>query len=81
VTVKSLVVLPIRAYQVLFAWTPSSCRYYPSCSAYAIEAIETHGVSRGAWLAVRRILRCHPWRAGGVDPVPPRPAGEEMSRR
>jgi putative membrane protein insertion efficiency factor len=80
-TVKSLVVLPIRAYRVLSAWAPPSCRYFPSCSAYAIEAIEIHGVARGGWLAVRRILRCHPWRAGGVDPVPPRSSGEGMSRR
>lgn len=78
---KSLVVLPIRAYQVLFAWVPSSCRYYPSCSTYAIEAIETHGMVRGGWLAARRILRCHPWRVGGVDPVPRHPSAEEMDGR
>jgi putative membrane protein insertion efficiency factor len=70
--VKSLVVLPIRAYQVLSAWTPASCRYHPTCSAYAIEAIEIHGVARGTWLAARRLIRCHPWRPGGVDPVPRR---------
>jgi len=70
--VKSLVVLPIRAYKALSAWTPASCRYYPTCSAYAIEAIEIHGVARGSWLAARRLIRCHPWRPGGVDPVPRR---------
>ncbi|WP_240759286.1 membrane protein insertion efficiency factor YidD [Phytoactinopolyspora endophytica] len=49
-----------------------TCRYYPSCSAYALGAVETHGAVRGSWLAVRRIGRCHPWCAGGVDLVPTR---------
>jgi uncharacterized protein len=48
------------------------CRYYPSCSAYALEAVEVHGAVKGSWLAVRRVARCHPWAAGGVDKVPPR---------
>jgi putative membrane protein insertion efficiency factor len=48
-----------------------TCRFYPSCSAYAREAFERHGVFRGAWLTGRRLLRCHPWNPGGVDPVPP----------
>ncbi|MCB1718787.1 MAG: membrane protein insertion efficiency factor YidD [Candidatus Competibacteraceae bacterium] len=46
------------------------CRFYPSCSQYALEAIDKHGSAKGSWLALRRILRCHPWHAGGVDPVP-----------
>jgi len=46
------------------------CRYYPSCSAYALQAVEEHGALRGSWLAARRVCRCHPWAEGGVDPVP-----------
>lgn len=52
-------------------WTPQSCRYYPSCSQYAVVAITRHGALRGTALAVWRVLRCHPWAAGGVDDVPP----------
>lgn len=61
----------VRVYQV--ALSPvfgGQCRYYPSCSAYALEALERHGARRGAWLAARRIGRCHPFRPGGYDPVP-----------
>ena len=61
----------VRMYQVgLSPLLPASCRYYPSCSAYAITALEKHGAVRGAWLAVRRISRCHPFHPGGYDPVP-----------
>lgn len=61
----------IRAYQLLVApIVPPSCRYYPSCSHYAAEAIAMHGPGRGMLLAVRRLLRCHPWGGSGYDPVP-----------
>lgn len=53
--------------------TPPTCRYYPSCSAYALTAIQRFGPFKGTWLAVKRLVRCHPWTAGGVDHVPPAP--------
>jgi uncharacterized protein len=63
----------IRAYQLLVSpLLPPSCRYLPSCSDYAAEAIATHGAPLGAWLALRRLLRCHPWGGSGYDPVPGR---------
>ena len=65
-----LLVALIRAYRYLLSpWWGRSCRFTPTCSEYAIEAIERHGALRGGWLALRRIGRCHPWRAGGFDPV------------
>jgi len=61
----------IRAYQlVLSPLLGPRCRFYPSCSHYAIEAIETHGALRGSWLSAKRICRCHPFNPGGFDPVP-----------
>ncbi|MFN3884409.1 MAG: membrane protein insertion efficiency factor YidD [Rhodocyclaceae bacterium] len=72
---KRLLALPliwlVRAYQLFVSpFFPPSCRFHPTCSHYAIEALEKHGPLRGAWLAVRRVLRCHPWHPGGHDPVP-----------
>jgi hypothetical protein len=66
--------LAIRAYRWLFAARVSPCRFEPSCSTYALESLETHGLVRGTWLAVRRLGRCHPWGGHGWDPVPPRRA-------
>ena len=68
--VKVLVAL-IRVYQQAFsAGRPPSCRYIPTCSAYAVEALLKHGALKGTWLSVNRVLRCHPFHAGGYDPVP-----------
>ena len=62
----------IRGYRGFISpLLPPSCRFYPSCSAYALEAVQVHGALRGSWLAVRRLSRCHPFHAGGLDPVPP----------
>jgi putative membrane protein insertion efficiency factor len=68
---KWLLTALIRSYQ--YAISPflgRSCRYHPSCSEYAVEAVEKYGALRGGWLALRRIGRCHPWHPGGYDPVP-----------
>lgn len=63
----------IRFYQTAISpFTPSSCRFEPTCSQYAIEAIQTHGIVYGNFLAVKRILSCHPWGKTGYDPVPPK---------
>lgn len=70
---KHLLIALLRVYR--FAISPmygQVCRYYPSCSAYALESVQVHGSLRGSWLAVRRLGRCHPWADGGLDPVPPR---------
>ena len=67
-----LLLLLVRTYQLSISpLLPPTCRFYPSCSEYAAQAIRLHGPLRGAWLATRRLGRCHPFHAGGVDPVPP----------
>jgi putative membrane protein insertion efficiency factor len=69
--VRVVAIAPIRFYQRFISpGLPPSCRFTPTCSQYAVEAIEKHGVTRGSWLAARRIGRCHPWNPGGYDPVP-----------
>jgi putative membrane protein insertion efficiency factor len=69
----------LRGAVIAYQWTlrpfiGAQCRFHPSCSHYALEALATHGALRGAWLSGRRILRCNPWHPGGFDPVPPAPA-------
>ncbi len=68
---KRLLILPIRFYQRFISpMLPPACRFTPTCSQYAVEAIQKHGALKGLYLAIRRILRCHPWGGSGYDPVP-----------
>lgn len=68
---RKILILPIRAYQYLISPVlPSSCRYTPTCSEFAVEALQRHGALSGGWMAIKRIGRCHPWHKGGYDPVP-----------
>lgn len=69
--IRRLLIFPIRFYQLCISpMLPASCRFTPTCSQYAIEAITRHGPLKGLWLALKRILRCHPWGGSGYDPVP-----------
>ena len=68
---RAILIALIRVYQLLVSpLLGNHCRFYPSCSQYAREAVEQYGVLRGSWLAIQRLSRCHPWHPGGVDPVP-----------
>lgn len=68
---RTILMLLLRAYRYLISpLLGPRCRFYPSCSSYALEAVERFGAARGAWLALGRVLRCHPWQPGGLDPVP-----------
>jgi putative membrane protein insertion efficiency factor len=78
--VRLLLIGPIQAYRYLISpFLAPSCRYFPSCSAYACEALEHHGAIAGGWLALKRVARCHPWGGMGYDPVP-ETVGEESGR-
>ncbi|NPA94956.1 MAG: membrane protein insertion efficiency factor YidD [Thermodesulfobacteria bacterium] len=66
-----ILILVIRAYKILISpILPQACRFYPSCSTYSVEALKKYGLLKGGYLSVRRILKCHPWHPGGIDPVP-----------
>lgn len=70
---KKLLLKLIRFYQVFISpLSPPRCRYYPTCSQYTIEAIQIHGATKGSWLGIKRICRCHPWGGSGIDFVPPK---------
>ncbi len=79
---KWLLVAFLRGYRAVISPIYGDvCRYYPSCSAYALEAVQTHGSIKGSWLAARRVGRCHPWAAGGVDHVPPKTSRRDHEDR
>ncbi|MGG0667383.1 membrane protein insertion efficiency factor YidD [Sporosarcina koreensis] len=68
---KTILIGIIKTYQkIISPLTPPSCRFYPTCSHYGVEALQKHGAFKGSWLTVRRILKCHPFHEGGFDPVP-----------
>lgn len=70
---KTIFIGLVRFYQYAISpHTPSSCRYNPTCSQYMVEALREHGASKGLWLGIKRISRCHPWGGSGYDPVPPK---------
>lgn len=69
--ISKLLIALIKAYQlVLSPWLGQQCRFHPTCSHFALQAVQIHGPYRGSWLAIKRLASCHPWHAGGMDPVP-----------
>jgi putative membrane protein insertion efficiency factor len=77
---RTLLLLLIKTYRLLVSpWLGNHCRFAPTCSDYALTAIERFGVLRGGWLALRRVGRCHPWHAGGLDPVPEK-SSEQLTK-
>ncbi|KAE8558330.1 MULTISPECIES: membrane protein insertion efficiency factor YidD [Paenibacillus] len=80
ITTRRVVQAPIQFYRAYISpLKPATCRFYPTCSAYALEAVEVHGALRGSWLAAKRIAKCHPFHPGGVDLVPPAKKGLDQS--
>lgn len=77
---QAMVLALLRAYQALRSGHPSPCRFYPTCSTYAVEAVAEHGAWQGSWLALRRVARCHPFGRHGVDLVPPGRSHREAER-
>jgi uncharacterized protein len=65
-----VLMLPVRAWRLVSVHLPPRCRFHPSCSQYALDALALHGAAKGTWLTLRRVSRCHPWHPGGLDPVP-----------
>lgn len=80
---RKLFILPIRLYQLMLSplLGPNKCRFQPTCSHYAIEAIEEWGIFKGTWLGVKRILKCHPWGPFGPDPVPKNPERQDKTAK
>lgn len=80
---RRVLIALVRGYRLFLSpWLGGACRFTPTCSVYALEALDVHGAGRGSYLTLRRIGRCHPWCAGGHDPVPPfsgRPPGSSLS--
>lgn len=74
-----ILLVPVYIYKYAISpFTPASCRHFPTCSSYAVEAVKIHGPFKGFWLATKRISRCHPWGTSGYDPVPPKvPRGKQ----
>ncbi|MFK7816580.1 MAG: membrane protein insertion efficiency factor YidD [Gammaproteobacteria bacterium] len=69
--ISKFLILLIKAYRlVLSPWLGQQCRFHPTCSQFALQAIQIHGPYRGSWLIIKRLASCHPWHAGGIDPVP-----------
>lgn len=70
--IKTLLIGLVKGYRLLLSpWLGSACRFEPTCSAYSLQALQTHGAAAGSYLTLARLARCHPWCAGGHDPVPP----------
>jgi uncharacterized protein len=70
--IRAALIALVKGYRLLLSpWLGSSCRFTPSCSAYALQALERHGAAAGSYLTLARLVRCHPWCEGGLDPVPP----------